>query len=111
MFSVKWLVIVLVVVSIVAAGCATTNKYTEKLLGDKAQTITVGGKGLDDKIETQWGSFKFTDKQINAIKELKQKGEKHFNVETTGKKGAKLKVVVTLVSENKYQLVCVNTDL
>ena len=111
MFWVKRLVVLALVVSFLAAGCSSVNKYTGDLLGDKAQTINVASKNLDDKIDTQWGSFKFSEKQIKKIMGLKQKEEEHFSVETTGKKSANLKVVVTLVSEGNYQLVCVNTDL
>jgi len=100
------------------AGCLPKEVGNIKL-GKYGQTITVDKSDLSDKIKTQWGTFKFKEKQVAKIKKLKNvskmKSSKSIekNTFTCSKtiKGKSIKMAVTYLGGGKYQLVMGALDL
>jgi hypothetical protein len=115
--SIRWIYIcvALILGLSLVIGCSVKDlsKVGNIKLGKYAQTITVDKDDLGKKIKTQWGSFKFGEKQVKKIKSLKSirklKNKKAIKKNTfTAKKSIKSKTVmiaVTYLGKGQYQLV------
>ena len=114
-------IILLVILTFAASifiGCLPKEVGNVKL-GKYAQTITVDKSDLAGKIKTQWGTFKFKEKQVNKIKKLKNVSKMNDaksiqkNTLTCSKtiKGKKIQIAVTYLGGGKYQLIMGTTGL
>jgi hypothetical protein len=106
-FLVAMFAVVLALAFAFTSACkmpGSVNDMKNMKLKGIAQTINLDKDELGKSIKTQWGSIKFTEKQVNKIKSLKS--NKYVNYDLKSETNKNVTVVVTYLGADKFQLAC-----
>ena len=105
-------VVMLFILSMAACSLKDVGDVGNLKLGKFAETKNVSKSSISKSIKTQWGTFKFSEKQVTKIKKLKNvsnlkdKSDIKKNTYTCSKTigGKKISIAVTYLGSSKYQL-------